>query len=183
MLFKQIFKQVVLASLLISAVPTAVAEEVEKIEAKTLQTIASSLVDAKGEKPAKIPKMAKYTLFYFSAHWCPPCRAFTPKLVEFVEKYDKGDLFEVVFISSDRDKEAMLGYMTKANMPWYGFYDQSVSKEIRDQLGLKGIPSLALVDKSGKVLLHSYSTGGYTGPAAIIDQFKVDYLDNEKASK
>lgn len=25
----------------------------------------------------------KLILFYFSAHWCPPCRAFTPILCEF----------------------------------------------------------------------------------------------------
>ena len=26
---------------------------------------------------------------YFSAHWCPPCRGFTPKLVEFFSELEK----------------------------------------------------------------------------------------------
>ncbi len=28
-------------------------------------------------------KDKKLVLFYFSAHWCPPCRGFTPKLKDF----------------------------------------------------------------------------------------------------
>ena len=42
---------------------------------------------------------------YFSAHWCPPCRGFTPKLAEWY-KAVKETLpdFEIVFASSDRDE-------------------------------------------------------------------------------
>ncbi len=28
------------------------------------------------------PPTARYVAFYFSAHWCPPCRSFTPQLVQ-----------------------------------------------------------------------------------------------------
>ena len=31
----------------------------------------------------------KHVLIYFSAHWCPPCRGFTPKLVEFFSELEK----------------------------------------------------------------------------------------------
>lgn len=41
---------------------------------------------------------------YFSAHWCPPCRAFTPVLAEVYRTLKhKRDDFEVVFVSGDRD--------------------------------------------------------------------------------
>lgn len=56
---------------------------------------------------------------YFSAHWCPPCRAFTPKLVEFyngIKSSEKGNSFEMVFISSDRDQESFSEYFKE--MPW-----------------------------------------------------------------
>merc|ERR1712224_750716 len=39
-------------------------------------------------------------LVYFSAHWCPPCRGFTPVLSKAYSAYDQGDV-EVVFVSSD----------------------------------------------------------------------------------
>lgn len=40
---------------------------------------------------------------YFSAHWCPPCRQFTPLLVQTYNKLRaEGKEFEVVFVSSDK---------------------------------------------------------------------------------
>jgi thiol-disulfide isomerase/thioredoxin len=53
------------------------------------------------------------------ARRCPPCRGFTPLLVEaYNELRTAGRAFEVVFVSSDRDAGAMRGYMRDASMPW-----------------------------------------------------------------
>lgn len=57
---------------------------------------------------------------YFSAHWCPPCRAFTPQLAEWyknVKKSSNGDNFDIVFLSSDRDATGFNEYFKE--MPWY----------------------------------------------------------------
>ncbi|GJQ75413.1 hypothetical protein Trydic_g23582 [Trypoxylus dichotomus] len=41
--------------------------------------------------------------FYFSAHWCPPCKAFTPQLAEVYRLVRKREpTFEIIFVSSDR---------------------------------------------------------------------------------
>merc|ERR1712064_92414 len=54
---------------------------------------------------------------YFSAHWCPPCRGFAPKLAEiYNDMKAAGKKFEIVFASSDRDQTAFDEYY--AEMPW-----------------------------------------------------------------
>jgi len=50
-------------------------------------------------------------MLYFSAHWCPPCRKFTPVLSEAYTKLKaERDDFELVFVSSDRDQEGFDEY-------------------------------------------------------------------------
>ena len=54
---------------------------------------------------------------YFSAHWCPPCRAFTPKLAELYQEAQKEALpFRIAFVSSDRDEASFKEY--HSTMPW-----------------------------------------------------------------
>ena len=58
--------------------------------------------------------------FYFSAHWCPPCRIFTPVLVDFYEDIrDKELPVEVIFVSYDTSEEAMFDYMNEAHGDWF----------------------------------------------------------------
>lgn len=52
------------------------------------------------------------------AHWCPPCRRFTPKLAQFYEsnKSKFENSFEIVFISFDEDEDGFNEYFKE--MPW-----------------------------------------------------------------
>lgn len=44
---------------------------------------------------------------YFSAHWCPPCRGFTPQLAQLYKDVTAaGKKFGVLFVSSDRDEKS-----------------------------------------------------------------------------
>lgn len=59
----------------------------------------------------------KSIAFYFSAHWCPPCRSFTPKLAELYKEAQKDSKgFEVLFLSCDQDEQSFDEY--RAEMPW-----------------------------------------------------------------
>ena len=81
------------------------------------------LVVLNGEhtRPADLAvlKGVQFVAFYYSASWCPPCRAFTPKLVEFYNSFKASHPnFELIFVDDDSDADAMLGYMVMDKMPW-----------------------------------------------------------------
>jgi nucleoredoxin len=91
---------------------------------------------------------------YFSAHWCPPCRGFTPKLADAYEKITKiGKSFEVVFVSSDKDEEQFASYFKE--MPWLAlpFENRDLKKALSKKFKVSGIPALVLLDgATGQVL-------------------------------
>jgi thiol-disulfide isomerase/thioredoxin len=59
---------------------------------------------------------------YFSAHWCGPCRGFTPTLSKkYTELQEAGKSFEMVFVSSDKDEGGFNEYhkeMTFLALPY-----------------------------------------------------------------
>jgi len=89
---------------------------------------------------------------YFSAHWCPPCRGFTPKLAEWYSKSLKAKGLEVLFVSSDKDQASFNEYFKE--MPWLAldWADRKRKEQLSNLFGVKGIPSLAIVDKDGSTI-------------------------------
>jgi len=83
---------------------------------------------------------------YFSAHWCPPCRGFTPKLAEWYKKDLQAKGLEVVFVSSDRDEGAFKEYF--AEQPWLAldYADRKLKEKLSKALKVEGIPTLAILD-------------------------------------
>ena len=59
----------------------------------------AKLEDASGKEVDPSSLKGKTVGLYFSAHWCPPCRAFTPSLVKFRDKHAEED-FEIVTVFS-----------------------------------------------------------------------------------
>ena len=96
----------------------------------------------------------KFIALYFSAHWCGPCRAFTPELVKFRNNCVKKNLpFEVVFVSHDKTKDDMKGYMTGENMKWLAIpYDSPLRNKMSSHFKVNGIPTLVLLDGKGNVV-------------------------------
>lgn len=94
-------------------------------------------------------------LIYFSAHWCPPCRRFTPMLKKFYEEnVDKG--IELIFVSWDRSSEDMLNYMKEAHGDWYAFeHESKVGKKLKKKFNVDGIPSLVVLKPDGTVITES----------------------------
>jgi len=117
--------------------PTA--EEKAKL---ILENIGSDLVAKTGGKPIGL---------YFSAHWCPPCRGFTPKLAEWYKDGLK-DKMEIIFVSSDRDEASFNDYFTE--MPWLALpFDKREAKEaLSEACGVQGIPSFAVINPDGTII-------------------------------
>jgi len=90
---------------------------------------------------------------YFSAHWCPPCRGFTPELISTYKKLkDAGKEFEVIFASSDRDEASFKEYF--GEMPWLALpYEDRDGKEALSKVfGVNGIPSFHIIEHDGTVI-------------------------------
>eukprot|EP01024_Parvocaulis_polyphysoides_P041759 TRINITY_DN38316_c1_g6_i1.p1 TRINITY_DN38316_c1_g6~~TRINITY_DN38316_c1_g6_i1.p1 ORF type:complete len:318 (-),score=39.01 TRINITY_DN38316_c1_g6_i1:212-1165(-) len=95
----------------------------------------------------------KYVLLYFSAHWCPPCRRFTPKLAEFYKalKQERND-FEIIYVSQDRDEQQFKEYLSE--MPWWSvpYGDVYRRMQLVQEFGIETIPVLVVLDPQGNIL-------------------------------
>eukprot|EP00441_Pelagodinium_beii_P034580 CAMPEP_0197635188 /NCGR_PEP_ID=MMETSP1338-20131121/11074_1 /TAXON_ID=43686 ORGANISM="Pelagodinium beii, Strain RCC1491" /NCGR_SAMPLE_ID=MMETSP1338 /ASSEMBLY_ACC=CAM_ASM_000754 /LENGTH=283 /DNA_ID=CAMNT_0043207191 /DNA_START=36 /DNA_END=887 /DNA_ORIENTATION=- len=94
----------------------------------------------------------KHVMIYFSAHWCPPCRGFTPKLVDKYNSYGADKGVEVVFVSSDRDQATFRNYY--GEMPWLAvpFADHGRKGALSSKYEVQGIPSLIVLDAYGNLV-------------------------------
>mmetsp|Transcript_120619 Transcript_120619/g.276405 ORF Transcript_120619/g.276405 Transcript_120619/m.276405 type:complete len:177 (+) Transcript_120619:190-720(+) len=110
-----------------------------------------------GEEPVEVSCLqGKIVGVYFSAHWCPPCQTFTPKLVEFYEVCKTaGHPFEIVFISCDNKEEEFNNYF--GSMPWlampFAGSDDQRKKALSEKFSCRGIPLLALIDTAAKQII------------------------------
>jgi len=94
----------------------------------------------------------KYYVFYYTASWCPPCRQFTPRLVEFYNK-NKNDNFEIILVSSDREANAQLDYAVGAKMPWPQIkFDEVTGFRRKFNHGVRGIPSVIVCNPDGTIV-------------------------------
>jgi len=91
---------------------------------------------------------ATHVGLYFSAHWCPPCRGFTPELVKYYNgQSDSNKKLEIAFCSSDRDGEAFAEYF--ASMPWLAlpFENREAKEALSQHFGVRGIPTLVVLER------------------------------------
>lgn len=117
----------------------------------------STLMGKAGSVP--VPE-GKYLLLYFSAHWCPPCRGFTPKLAEYYTNKLKprGDV-EIVFVSSDRSEEDFTEYYKEH--PWLAlpFKERELKGALSKKFGVQGIPTLVVLDPEAKLITKNGREG------------------------
>jgi len=135
----------------------------------------AKLIQAKDEKAVPYKKEGanpKFTAIYYSAHWCPPCRLFTPKLVEWYNEFQpKHKDFQLIFASSDKDEKAMLEYMTETKMPWPAIRFSQKKASGVEKFAAGGIPYLVLIDEKGKDLTGK-AGNEWQAPAEVLKQIE-----------
>ena len=100
---------------------------------------------------------APFLGLYFSAHWCGPCKMFTPLLAQFYAKHR--DHLEIAFVSFDRTPEQFEAY--SATMPWHRvpFEHRDEAEEISEALKVGGIPCLVVLHPESQTVI-SYNARG-----------------------
>ena len=141
------------------------------------------LIESKNGKP--VPYEAgeakpEFTAIYYSAHWCPPCRALTPKLVTWYKNTKaRFKNFELVFASSDKDEAAMMDYMKEDKMPWPAIrFDEKKGSGV-GKYAAGGIPYLVLLDKDGKDLTGK-PNNDWQHPSEVMPEIEKILLEARK---
>lgn len=150
----------------------------------TIDFLSGSLVRCQNGTivPVEDDVLAKKSLilFYFSAHWCGPCRQFTPKLIEYYNRVVAvHPEVELVFYSFDRSASDMEKYMRETGMPWLAIdYNKRQDKESLSKTAGPSIPALFLVERTGRLLSNAVVDGKYVGPDKVLTD-----LDNILSGK
>ena len=93
----------------------------------------------------------KKVALFFSAGWCPPCKEFLPKLVEFYEEANKEEKkLEIVYVSVDKTEEQYKEHF--AEMPWLAipFSETERIERLEDFAEAENIPKVVFLNDSGE---------------------------------
>jgi nucleoredoxin len=169
----------------------------EEAAKKKAQQLLTKLKDLEAFDGAKIVggevediKKNEVVGLYFSAHWCGPCRGFTPRLAEFYKELKAAKkAFDIIFVSSDQNEAAFKEY--HGEMPWPAL-DFSSQRELKTALsnafGVRGIPSLVLLNpQTGEVITKEgrscVAYGADAFPFGEEDRKRGAALAEERAAK
>jgi thiol-disulfide isomerase/thioredoxin len=104
----------------------------------------------------------KVVLVAFWATWCGPCRDELPFVKQNYERWHQHG-FEVVGISLDEDKEALLAFLKAEGIEWVNLFGEGDGAGRKHPMAVKykvqAIPYTLLVDREGRVLAE-----GVRGP-------------------
>jgi nucleoredoxin len=118
------------------------------------ELLGDELLTKSGVKPTdEVLAGKKVVGLYFSAHWCPPCRAFTPFLSAVYDDMveDHADV-ELIFVSSDREVEGYNEYYTQMPFQALPYEKRDLKAELFAKYGLSTIPALVFLNEQGEVI-------------------------------
>jgi len=114
-----------------------------------------TLLKADGSKIPASEALAQKNIIclYFSAHWCPPCRGFTPQLKKFYDEHAKKEGVEIIFVSADQSEDEMINYMKESHGDWYAMeHECDAGEKLNEKFKVRGIPTLIVLDSEGNMI-------------------------------
>jgi len=156
-----------------AAPPAAKKAEAARPAGWISELFGAELVKTDGSEVKTSTMTGKKVGIYFSAHWCPPCRGFTPVLVKaYNEMVGAGKAFEIVFVSFDRSADAMSAYMKETKMPWLAIpYESALRDTLAKKYGVRGIPALVILDAKGNTVSQNARGDVQSAGAAAFDKW------------
>ncbi|CAN6240821.1 unnamed protein product [Urochloa humidicola] len=111
----------------------------------------------------------KTTCLFFSAHWCMPCRNFTPKLVQiYTMLQNTGKNIEIIFISLDHDETSFLDNFK--SMPWLALpFNTGLRRKLCNHFGIEHIPALIPLSVTPSSVL-----GFYEDAVKLVEEYGAD---------
>jgi nucleoredoxin len=137
-----------------------------------LAFLPEKLIDSEGKEVLRENALqGKVVGLYFSAKWCPPCRAFTPELVKFRDANSKD--FELILVSFDKDEKEQKDYMTTYGMkfPAVAFEGEDRQK-LAERYGVAGIPTLVILGSDGKEITRNGRADVTADPQGALAKWK-----------
>lgn len=149
---------------------------VETVRTKLVRCHDGTISRADGSELEK----KKLVALYYSAHWCGPCRRFTPQLVDYYNRVSQAHPeFEIIFVSCDRSHFGWENYIQETRMPWLAVdFDQLGTLGELKKMGGDSIPSLLVLDEAGHVIVSSYNGDKYVGPQNVLARLDKIFASN-----
>ena len=119
-----------------------------------------TLNDLRGNARTLSEFRGKQVVLVFWASWCPDCRAEVPELRAMMAEADPAKV-AFVSVSYDRDFDTLCKFVEDNYIGGVQLFDPSGKKEskVGADFHIKWIPSLYLIDESGKVLVSTVVAG------------------------
>lgn len=156
---------VVLTSRVLSAGQVDMGQEFPSFSDRDVVT--NKMVDLKSLR-------GKVVLIDFWATWCGPCRAELPNVKQVYNKY-KGQGFEIVGISLDKDTSTCKSFIEREEMKWLNICDgKGWNAALAKRFGVNSIPQMYVLGRDGKVVAKNVR--GEALSSAIEKALKTTYV-------